>query len=347
MLAIQFPANGSPDDVLQAAKCCLPEPQHGELRVRMLCSPVNPSDLLFIRGRYTTTPAFPQIPGFEGVGIVEASGGGLRGRFFRGKRVVVLSQHGGTWGQQVNVPATQVVPVPSGFTDEQAATSFVNPMTAWLATQQVLQIPEDAVLIQTAAGSILGRMIIKLGHHLGFHTINVVRSEAAVSRCEQVNASSVIQWDPSRHSPEQLQEQVQAATGGRPVKFAIDVVSGATGSAVLECLSEKGRFLACGTLCKEPLAIATRQMMSRQLAVESFWLGHRMKAMNLIAKLKVIRKVQHLVHSGVLETPVDAIYPLTDFQAAVTHAESQNSSGRVLLSMKLTENEPDADTVVA
>lgn len=347
MLAIEFRTSGSPSEVLEAVECRLPDPQPGELRVRMLCSPVNPSDLLFISGQYTTKPAFPQVPGFEGVGVVEASGGGLRGRFFRGKRVVVLNQQGGTWGQQTIVPATQVVPVPSGFTDQQAATSFVNPMTAWLMTQRVLQLPSDAWLIQTAAGSILGRMIIKLGQHLGFRTINIVRSEDAAQRCESVGARHIIKWDEATQSVDDLQRQVHAATGGESVRYAIDAVSGLTGTAVLQCLSDHGRFLAYGTLSTKTMTIATRQMMSRQLSIDSFWLGHRMKTMNLVTKLRVIRKVQSLILSGVLDTPVEAVYPLSHFQDAINKAQTNNGGGRVLLSMNVTENALEADTVGA
>lgn len=333
MLAIEFPNCGPPPQVLRVAERDVPTPQRGQLRVRMLCSPINPSDLLFVNGHYTTSPVLPQVPGFEAVGIVEAVGGGLKGRFFQGKRVVVLNQHGGNWAQQAIVADSQVVPVPRSMSDQQAATSFVNPMTAWMMVQRVLQVPAGGWLVQTAAGSILGRMVIRLGQHLGFHTINIVRSEQAASQCREAGAEHVIQWDSQAHSAEQLHGWIGDVVGKAELMFAIDAVSGPTGTAVLQCLSKNGRFLTYGTLSGQSLVVPTRQMMSHQWTLDSFWLGHRMKALNLLKKLKIIRHVQKLVLSGVLETPVARVYPLAEFQSALAMIDHANCDGRVLLSI--------------
>src|SRR5438105_12676494 len=69
---------GEPDDVLQVRDVPVPTPGPGQVRVRMLLSPVNPSDVLTIQGRYGKQPPLPATPGFEGVGVVE-EGRGLLG----------------------------------------------------------------------------------------------------------------------------------------------------------------------------------------------------------------------------------------------------------------------------
>lgn len=333
MLAIEFPSCGLSAQVLRLAERDVIQPKAGEVRVRMLCSPVNPSDLLFVRGQYTTNPIFPQVPGFEGVGVVEAIGGGLRGRFFQGKRVVVLNQQGGTWAEQVIVPASKIVPVSKSFSDHQAATSFVNPMTAWMMVQRVLQVRSGDWLVQTAAGSILGQMVIRLGQHLGFHTINIVRSNHAAKRCRDSGAEHVIQWDETVDSETELRRKIADTIDTKRLSFAIDAVSGKTGSAVLSCLSRRGRFLSYGSLSGESLSVPTRQMMTNQWSIDSFWLGHRMQTLNLLTKLKVIRRVQKLVQVGVLATPVAEVFPLAEFESALALAESSPCDGRVLFSM--------------
>lgn len=333
MLAIEFSNCGAPNEVLRVAHREIAKPDAGQVAVRMLCSPMNPSDLLFVQGLYTTLPKFDQVPGFEGVGIVEAVGGSLRGRFFQGKRVVVLNQQGGTWAQNTIVSDSHVIPVPKSFTDVQAATSFVNPMTAWMMVRHVLRIPKGGWLIQTAAGSILGRMVIRLGKAFGFQTLNVVRSEQAARRCREAGAQHVIQWDENADSVSDLQDRIAKVTGAAAVMFAIDAVSGQTGTAVLQCLSRNGKFLAYGTLSAEPLAIPTRQMMSHQWSIDSFWLGHRMQQLHLMKKLTVIRKVQKLIQAGVLVTPVASVLPIAEFQSGLALVQDQNRDGRVLLSM--------------
>src|SRR5205085_7468514 len=117
---------GEPEEVLHVREVPEPQPGPGQVRVRMLASPINPSDLLMVRGEYGRQPALPATPGFEGVGVVE-EGSGLLAWRVRGKRVAVLNSGGGNWAEQVVIPARQAVPVPAALSDEQAASFFVNP----------------------------------------------------------------------------------------------------------------------------------------------------------------------------------------------------------------------------
>jgi NADPH:quinone reductase-like Zn-dependent oxidoreductase len=75
MKALVCNSYGNPSQVLGIENKSEPKPGSGEVLVRMILSPVNPSDLLFIQGKYGNQPNPPQTPGFEGVGIVEAGNG--------------------------------------------------------------------------------------------------------------------------------------------------------------------------------------------------------------------------------------------------------------------------------
>src|SRR5437868_3067014 len=123
MKALVFGRFGEPSEVLQLQDVPLPEVGPGQVRVRMLASPVNPSDLMTVRGQYGRRPPLPATPGFEGVGVVDAAGPGLM-RLIRGlspgRRVAVLNGTGGNWQQFVVLPARQVVPLPADIPDEQA-----------------------------------------------------------------------------------------------------------------------------------------------------------------------------------------------------------------------------------
>src|ERR1700756_75392 len=99
MKSIRFRQYGDPADVLAVEEMPVPEPARDEARVRMLAAPVNPSDLLYVRGRYAgVQPQFPAPAGFEGVGIVDALDPGIQD-FARGQRVSVLNNEGGNWAE--------------------------------------------------------------------------------------------------------------------------------------------------------------------------------------------------------------------------------------------------------
>src|ERR1700722_8892538 len=120
MKALVFEKFGEPSEVLRVQEVPVPEPGPGQVRVRMKMAPINPSDLMVVRGQYGRLPTLPATPGFEGVGGIDAIGSGwlakLRGLKV-GRRVAVLNAHGGNWQEYVVLPARQLVPVPDDLPD--------------------------------------------------------------------------------------------------------------------------------------------------------------------------------------------------------------------------------------
>jgi NADPH:quinone reductase-like Zn-dependent oxidoreductase len=316
---------GDPDEVLQVRDVPVPQPRAGEVRVRMLASPVNPSDVLTIRGQYGRQPPLPATPGFEGVGVVEA-GSGLLARRVMGRRVAVLNGDGGTWQEHVVIPARQAVPVPDGLGDEQAASFFVNPASALAMTRHVLKVPSGAWLLQTAAGSALGRMVIRLGVRYGFRTLNVVRRPEQVDELRRAGGTATIATD-----AEPLAERVQQITGGEGVPCAIDAVGGATGSAVVGTLARGGRVLVYGRLAGEPLTIDPITLLVGQKRVEGFWLSEWVRDQNPLRMLLLFRQIGRLMREGDLATQIGQTFPLEEVRAAVRQAGLPGHRGKVLL----------------
>ena len=328
MKALVFDRFGDPSKVLQLQDVPIPEPGPGQVRVRMLASPINPSDLLVVRGQYGRLPHLPATPGFEGVGVIDAAGPGLL-RLVRGlkpgRRVAVLNGTGGNWQEQVVVGARQVVPVSADLPDDQVATFFVNPATAVIMTRAVLKVPRGEWLLQTAAASSLGKMVIRLGNHYGYRTINVVRRPEQTQELRKHGAEYVVAT-----ANEKVAEQVRAWTGGAGVKFALDAVGGAMGQAAVESLAEGGKMLVYGTLSGEPIALDPRVLMVGQKSIAGFWLSEWTKSQGIFTMLKLFREVQRLMRGGVLRTEVASTHALEDFQRALTQAQAQGRSGKVL-----------------
>ena len=329
--ALVFRDFGEPTNVLQLEDRPAPDPAAGQVRVRMLASPINPSDLMNVRGIYGMRPELPAVPGFEGVGVVEASGGGLLPKLMQGKRVVVLNRAGGNWATHAVVPAKQVIPAGKSLSNEDAATFFVNPAAALVMTRHVLKIPRDNWMLQTAAASALGRMVIRLGHRFGFRTINVVRRESVAQELKSLGAPEVVVFDPTTHEPHALRDKVAAIAGEGGVHYAIDPVGGATGSAVIDCLGHNARMLVYGTLADEPLAFSSRALMTPAAKIEGFWLSNYMNGLSLPGRLRLVQGVSKLIAAGVLKTEVGRTFSLDDFRDAITHSEEPGRTGKVLL----------------
>ena len=326
MKAIRFEQFGEPTDVLKVAEMPVPEPGPGEVRVKMIASPVNPSDLLTIQGKYGVQPPLPFTPGYEGVGIVDKAGPGLIGRIYVGRRVAVLSQTGGNWAEYNVVPALRVVPVARDLPDDQVASFFVNPATVLAMARHVLKVEKGAWLLQSAAGSTLGRMMIKLGKHDGFRTINVVRRPEAMAELRALGADAVVC---SADGP--IGEQVRAIVGRDGIKYAIDPVGGDTGTGVFDALGDDGRMLVYGTLSQQPLRIDPRRMIAAKRVVEGFYLGHWAAARSKVKMLLLFRQIAGLIRQGVLSTEIGKAFPLEAITDAVREAEVVGRQGKVML----------------
>ena len=137
MKALIFRETGEPKSVLELAEIPTPPLAPGEALVRVLLSPINASDLHMVRGRYGYQPELPASPGIEGVGIVEAVGPDVQGPMV-GTRVVFVDTWN-TWREQIVCPVDKLVPVPDGLDDPAAATSYINPLTAWALTRSSSQ----------------------------------------------------------------------------------------------------------------------------------------------------------------------------------------------------------------
>jgi NADPH:quinone reductase-like Zn-dependent oxidoreductase len=291
----------------------------------MIASPVNPSDLMYISGKYGLKPQLPATPGFEGVGVVEEAGAAIITRSQERNRGAVINYCFCKRSENTDNAARQVIPVPDDLSDEQAASFCVNPATALAMTLHVLKLHRGAWLLQSAAGGELGKMVIRLGCKHAFRTVNVVRRREQVEELKKFGADHVI-VESDGPIPEQVRKLVP---GG--VRFAIDPVGGATGSGVIASLAHGGRCLLYGSLSDEPVSVHPRYFIGNGLRVEGFWLGEWAKRQRIPTLLRLFRRVGGLMREGVFQTHFAATYPIEQVRQAVEHAAAPGKGGKVLL----------------
>jgi NADPH:quinone reductase-like Zn-dependent oxidoreductase len=169
-------------------------------------------------------------------------------------------------------------------------------------------------------------MIIKLGRHDGFRTLNVVRRRAAIAELEELGGDAVIS---SEDGP--IEQQVRRIAGGDGVKHAVDPVGGPTGTALFRSLAPDGRLLLYGTLSGEPIQVDPRLMIAGRRVVEGFWLGHWMPRRSIAAALRLFHEIAVLIRQGILSSEIGPIYPLDQVAEAARQAEIVARQGKILL----------------
>lgn len=232
---------GRPTDVLKIEYTPIESPHQNEVLVRMLARPINPSDLIPIRGAYSHRISLPYIPGYEGVGVVEDVGSSVSKQLI-GQRVLPLRGEG-TWQEFVKTSSEFVIPLPHSIDDFTAAQMYINPVTAWVICTEVLKLRPNDVLLVNACGSAIGHIFAQLSKILGFRLVAVVRNNKYTEDLLQLGASHVIDT-----SQAPLRESVMELTNGTGANAAIDSIGGASGNELAFCVRPHGNLLTIGLL---------------------------------------------------------------------------------------------------
>jgi NADPH2:quinone reductase len=332
MKALIFRETGEPKSVLELAEIPTPPLAPGEALVRVLLSPINASDLHMVRGRYGYQPQLPASPGIEGVGIVEAVGPGVQGLIV-GTRVVFVDTWN-TWRQKIVCPADKLVPVPDGVDDPAAATSYINPLTAWALTRSAHNLKEGDWILQTAAASSVGKFVLQLAQQYRFKTINVIRRREQESIIRNLGGNEVICT-----SDEDLRSRLQELTAGKGIERAIDCVAGELGAEIARNLAPAGTMLVYGALsshrqtdpAKFTMPLFAPRLIYSTATVRGWWLPRWVPSQPLAEVRTATSDLLTMFSNGALTPPAIARYSFKDFQEAVRLADGEAGQEKVLL----------------
>jgi len=321
MHRLQFDRCGEPEAVLYLAEIADPQPGPGDVLLRITLRPVNPADIAFIRGLYVPPEAYPATTGMEAVGIVEATGKDVTGIEVGGRYMIARQR--GTWAEKMTVPANSIEPVPPDIPDEIACQAHANPLTAYLMLQSVTK---SGAIVQTAAGSAVGRLVDQLGKLGGRRIINIVRNQVTADDLRHHGAAHVV----LSSQPDWL-DQVRQAAGVDPIIAAFDPVAGQTGQELLTVLAPGGELILYGGLSGQPVAVSAMQLAARNLSVKGFWLAPWFANTSAAEQARVMQQLLSLFQTHQLQIPIAGIYALEDFKIAIRQSLAPGRLGKILL----------------
>ena|SRR5713226_5708229 len=181
-----------------------------------------------------------------------------------------------------------------------------NPLTALLLVTNQLDVQPGEWLLQTAAGSTVGKMVLQLGTYRGFKTINVVRRRTGVEEIRALGGNEVICTE-----DEDLGKRVAEIAGPAGVSKAIDCVAGQIGADVSRSLAPGGKMVVYGALSthrqteadKLTLPIFARSILYDTKIVQGFFLPRWFATTSQEQIKAAIGETFELVASGILRIP--------------------------------------------
>ncbi|KZP34668.1 NAD(P)-binding protein [Athelia psychrophila] len=274
--AIIYSSNGTPPDVLTAVSYpSLSDPSPNTVNIKYLLSPINPSDINVIEGRYVEAASRANIgehsdvfvAGNEALAEVIAIGDGVT-EIKKGSWVVMGKEQSGTWRSQANVRAEDLVQVPEGASEVGAATISINPPSAYGMLSQFVDLKAGDWLIQNGANSAVGQAVIQIAAARGVKTINLVRSRrdglgALRKELYGLGATQVATYDDIAHKS--FRETVKGWTKGKEILLGLNCVGGPAATDMARYLGNDAFLVSYGAMAKQPLALPTSLFIFKNL----------------------------------------------------------------------------------
>jgi NADPH2:quinone reductase len=303
----------------------VPEPGPGEVLVKMAASPINPSDLAAMKGGYLAN-SWPFTPGVEGSGTVVKAGRGVIPALRAGKRVACSPNPGedGTWAQFMKTSALRTVPLPNSLGMEQGAMMLINPMTA-LVFLHLARKGRHRAMVNNAAASSLGKMLVRLCQANSIPLISIVRREAQVEELLEMGAPYVL-----NSSRDSFEQELQELALRLDANLFLDAVSGSETGRLLRCAPDGSELVTYARLSGEPVKADPADLILHGKSIRGFHLRNWLDTQSMAAKLRLSARVRKQI-MGTLAQEIRATYALEQAEEAIERYREAMSGGKILL----------------
>lgn len=307
--------------VLRYEEAPLPEPQAGEVRIKVEAAGLNFIDTYHRMGWYPLPRPF--ILGQEAAGVVDQVGAGVTD-FQPGDRVAYCMFQGG-YADYAIAPARLVVQVPNAVSTQQAAAVMLQGMTAHYLTHSTYALKAgDVALIHAAAGG-TGALVVQMAKLLGAHVIATVGSEEKAAVAHASGADDVIVY-----TQQDFAAEVKRITDGKGCHVVYDSVGKATFDQSLNCLRPRGYMVLFGQASGQVEPLNPQNLNQKG----SLYLTRPSLGAYIATRDELLWRANDLftwMASGKLEVRIDKSFPLREAAAAHTYLEGRNTKGKVLL----------------
>jgi NADPH2:quinone reductase len=328
MRALQQTSHNGPQDMRLITDAPLPSPGPGEILIRVTAAGVNFADLSKAYGTFGDDgPRAPYLAGFEAAGEIVAAGEGVTGPPL-GTRVVGIGD--GAFAEYMVLAAAAIMPVPPGWTEQQALGLLVNWPTALAVLKPLGGVTAgQTVLIHAAAGA-TGQAAVTLAKHYGA-TVIASASPGKHDTVLALGADHILDSAGRDSAGADLAAEVLRLTGGAGADVVLESAGGATFGASLAAAKRlTGRVVVYGTAGGEAPVTNWELLYRHQVHVIGFNIGVLVQSAPQIFGA-VMGELTALIEAGVVSPGQPATYELADGPKALAELEARATVGKLAL----------------
>jgi len=326
MRAIEIAGSGGPE-VLRAVARARPVAGAGEALVRVTASGVNRPDVLQRRGHYAPPPGASDLPGLEIAGtIVGGDAAALAAAGLAvGDRVCALVAGGG-YAEYCTAPVGQVLPVPAGFSDIEAAALPENFFTVWSNVFDRGRLAAGEWLLVQGGSSGIGVTAVQLAKAFGAKVIATAGSPDKCARCVALGADHAVDY-----RTEDFAARALEITGGRGVDVVLDMVGGDYVAREVSCMAEDGRIVLIAVQGGTKAQFDAGLVLRKRLVITGSTLRPRPVAFKAAIAAALREKVWPLLEKRRVQPVIQEVFPAE--QASRAHAAMEEGShvGKLML----------------
>lgn len=333
MKAVVITRPGGPE-VLVLKELPQPLPRAGEVLIRVHAAGLNRSDIYSRKGSYGALRE-NEIPGLEIAGVVEAVGPAAgtgaetsshapaATRWRPGDRVCALIAGGG-YAEYACVDARSCLPLPDGFSFEQAASLPETVFTVWFNVfrQAALQ-PGERFLVHGGSSGI-GVTAIQMGAAYGARVYTTAGSEDKCRFCLDLGAVGAVNY---------RERDFEAVLGVDSIDVILDMVGGDYTPKNLRVLADKGRLVFINAMQGARTTINIADIMRKSLVVTGSMLKPQSPDVKAGLAADIEKTVWPWIAQGKIRTVIDQTFPLEEAAQAQQRMETGEHMGKIILTM--------------
>jgi NADPH2:quinone reductase len=321
MKAIIFKEQGNAKDVLSVEEANTPEIREGEVLIKVMARPINPSDQMFISGQYRVKPVLPQIAGLEGSGIITDLHETVNG-FKAGDHVAFRGV--GTWAEYITVKGSDLIAVNPDIPFETSCQIALNAVTAY-ALLELSKCKAGSYLLLSAGTSAVASLIIQIARARTIKAICLVRNDSQTKELLELGAFKVLKQDDSG-----LVDQVMAATDHLGIDTFLDAVGGPVLSNSIKTMRQNATIILYGRYATGPAELFNGDVIYRNLSINGFGIAQWLAGKSAEEKKAAFAYIFELINNKQLVLPQSHLYRLENITEALFCDESK-ISGKVIL----------------